>query len=236
MNVLIKMDTVVFGFILLTVFMSVGGAAGTCEHVKNEDMLEYSCVGGHPVDLYSLPTEIEKIRINKMKIPIITADMFSRFGSNLWVLACSHCDILDIEPTAFQSLINLQQLSLDDNHLTTVKGSWFKGLNYLTYLDLNYNQITTIEDEVYENLPNLVDFRLSGNRFECLNIKAMENLKELKRIFLSENKEFKCPNAISKFLEDRDVNFSKDPEWKDFDEISIDDNNNNSNNNNKINK
>nr|XP_050857005.1 uncharacterized protein LOC127066839 [Vespula vulgaris] len=217
------MDIVAFGFTFLTVFMSVGGAAGTCDHVRNEDMLEYSCVGGDPTDLYSIPTEVEKIRISKMKIPIITTDMFSRFGSNLWVLACSHCDISDIEPTAFQSLINLQQLSLDDNHLTTVKGAWFKGLDYLTYLDLNYNKITTIEDEVYENLPNVVDFRLSGNRFECLNRQAMENLKALKRIYLSENDEFKCPNAISKFLNDRGISFNKDPRWKDIDEVSDDD-------------
>ncbi|KAL2715130.1 hypothetical protein V1478_014828 [Vespula squamosa] len=216
------MDTVAFGFTFLTVVMSVGGAAGTCDQVKNEDMLEYSCVGGHPTDLYSIPTEVEKIRISKMKIPIITTDMFSRFGSNLWVLACSHCDIEDIEPNAFKSLINLQQLSLDDNRLTTVKGAWFKGLDYLTYLDLNYNEIRTIEDEVYENLPNLVDFRLSGNRFECLNRQAMENLKQLKRIYLSENHEFKCPNAISKFLDDRGISFNRDPQWKDIDEVSDD--------------
>ncbi|KAI4497207.1 hypothetical protein M0802_007691 [Mischocyttarus mexicanus] len=216
-----KMDRIVFGLTFLIVSSGISGAAGTCVHVENDDMLEYSCVGGHPGDLLSIPTETEKIRINRMRIPFITADMFSRF-SNLWVLACSKCDIVDIEPNAFQSLVNLQQLSLDDNHLRTVKGSWFKGLEYLTYLDLNYNAITTIEDEVYENLPNLIDFRLSGNRFECMNSQAMENLFNLKRIFLSENPEFKCPNAISKFLDARGISFDKDSQWKEFDEVSVD--------------
>ncbi|KAI4482704.1 hypothetical protein M0804_008557 [Polistes exclamans] len=216
-----KMDRIVFGLTLLIICSNIDDATGTCVHVENDDMLEYSCVGGRPDDLLSIPTETEKIRIKQMEIPVITEDMFSRFG-NLWVLACSRCNIIDIEPNAFQSLVNLQQLSLDDNRLKTVKGSWFKGMEYLTYLDLNYNEITTIEDEVYENLPSLIDFRLSGNRFECLNSQAMENMSHLKRIFLSENSEFKCPNAISKFLDARGISFDKDSQWKDFDEVSVD--------------
>ncbi|KAK2579385.1 hypothetical protein KPH14_003249 [Odynerus spinipes] len=216
------MDSViVIGLTVLTVCMSVGGAAGACVHVKNDDMLEYSCVGGNTVDLNTIPATVEKIRISNMHVPIITTDMFSRFGPTLWVLSCSHCDITDIEPNAFRSLVNLQQLSLDNNRLTTVKASWFEGFEYLTYLDLNYNQITKIEDGVFENLPSLVDFRLSGNRFECLNTQAMDNLQNLKRMFLSENPEFKCPNAISKFLDDREVSFDRDPEWKDIDEVSV---------------
>lgn len=186
---------------------------GVCRRVKNEDMIEYSCMGGQLSDLDNLPISTGKIRISNMLIRQITANTFSRFGSDLWVLGCSHCGIIDIEPRAFQRLNNLQQLSLNNNHLTTVKESWFKGLDYLTYLDLNYNNIESIEDGVFLSLPSLVDLRLSGNRLECLNLVAMSQLKDLKRIFLSENSEFKCPNAISIYLEDRGINFEKDPEW-----------------------
>lgn len=186
---------------------------GVCRRVKNEDMIEYSCMGGQLSDLDNLPISTGKIRISNMPIRRITANTFSRFGSDLWVLGCSHCGIIDIEPRAFAHLNNLQQLSLNNNHLIIVKESWFKGLNYLTYLDLNYNNIESIEDGVFLNLPSLVDLRLSGNRLECLNLVAMSQLKDLKRIFLSENSEFKCPNAISIYLEDRGINFEKDPEW-----------------------
>lgn len=195
---------------------SVGGVQGACKRLDNNDMIEYQCTDGQLSDLDDIPAKTGKILISKMPIGRITADTFSRFGSNLWVLGCSYCSITDIDPDAFQHLNNLQQLSLDDNHLTTVKKSWFKGLDYLTYLDINYNNIESIETGVFENLPSLVDLRLSGNRLECLNLASMSHLKELKRIFLAENPEFKCPNAVSAFLESRGVSLEKDSDWNRF--------------------
>ena len=202
------------GLLLLTVLCaSVGGVQGECRHVQNDDMIEYSCAGGQLSDLDSLPESTGKLRITDMPISRITANTFSRFGSELWVLGCSHCGVVDIEPGAFQRLSNLQQLSLDNNRLTAVRESWFRGLDYLTYLDLNYNNVEYIEDGVYKNLPSLVDLRLSGNRLECLNLEAMSHLKDLKRMFLAENAEFKCPNAVSTFLEKHGVSFERDAEW-----------------------
>ncbi|KAK1136934.1 hypothetical protein K0M31_001466 [Melipona bicolor] len=196
---------------------SVGGVQGACRReFENNDMIEYLCTGGQLSDLDDIPTNIEKIRISEMPIGRITADTFSRFGPDLLILGCSHCGVTDIDPDAFQHLNNLQQLSLNDNRLTTVKKSWFKGLNSLTYLDINYNKIESIEAGVFENLPSLNDLRLSGNRLECLNLASMSHLKELKRIFLTENPEFKCPNAVSAFLESRGVSFEKDPDWNRF--------------------
>ncbi|XP_066582098.1 uncharacterized protein [Prorops nasuta] len=200
-------------FVVLAALLAVTGVNSSCEHSSNQDMVEYVCSGGRASDLASIPDAVEKIRIIRMNLPVITRDTFSRFGNNLWVLSCSNCGISDIEPGAFQTLVNLQQLSLDSNYLTTLKGSWFQGLEYLTFLDVNYNRIDKIEDDVFENLPNLVDFRISGNRLECINLNALSNLSELKRIFISENPYMKCPNALSKFLEDRSVTFERDPEW-----------------------
>ncbi|CAK9824884.1 CHAD [Anthophora retusa] len=207
------MGTIVELFLFVVLCASVGGVQGVCRHVPNEDMVEFSCVGGQLSDLDMLPQSTEKIRIQNMLIPRITEDTFSRFGPNLWVLGCSHCGIMDIEDDALRRFNNLQQLSLNNNHLTTVKKSWFEGLDSLTYLDLNYNDIQSIENGVFENLPSLVDLRLSGNRLECLNLADMSHLKDLKRMFLTENSEFKCPNAVNAFFESRGVNFEKDPEW-----------------------
>lgn len=207
------MGAIVELFLFVVLCASVGGVQGACRNVKNDDMIEYFCIGGEISDLNALPATTGKIKINNMPIQRITADTFSRFGPDLWVLVCSHCNIMDIEPGAFQHLNNLQQLTLNNNRLTTVKESWFKGLDYLTFLDLNYNSIESIEDGVFKNLPSLVDMRLSGNRLKCLNIADLSTLKELKRIFLTENSNFKCPNAVSIFLESRGVNIEKDPEW-----------------------
>ncbi|XP_017796344.1 PREDICTED: mucin-2 isoform X1 [Habropoda laboriosa] len=207
------MGTIVQLFLFVVLCASVGGVHGVCRHVPNEDMIEYLCVGGQLSDLDNLPVYTGKIRIQDMPVSRITQDTFSRFGSDLWVLGCSHCGITDIEDRAFQRLNNLQQLSLNNNHLTTVKESWFKGLDSLTYLDLNYNNIESVENGVFESLPSLVDLRLSGNRLECLNLEDMSHLKDLKRMFLTENSEFKCPNAVSAFLGSQGVSLEKDPEW-----------------------
>ncbi|XP_011876085.1 PREDICTED: uncharacterized protein LOC105566579 isoform X2 [Vollenhovia emeryi] len=201
---------VLFG--LLIAF--AGDAAASCRKMANEEMLEYFCEGGQPADLATVPETTEKLRIIRMPLGRITADTFARFGRNLWVLSCSHCEITDIDADGFRRLASLQQLSLDSNRLTTVRASWFEGLNYLTYLDLNYNDIRDIEDGVYKNLPSLVDLRVSGNRLRCLNLDEMSRLRELKRMFLSENSDFACPHAVSKFLENQGVAFEQDPEWR----------------------
>ncbi|XP_071646312.1 uncharacterized protein [Temnothorax longispinosus] len=208
------MDSAATVVLLALLIAFVGDAAASCREVTNEEMLEYFCEGGHPADLTTIPETTEKLRITKMPLRRITADTFARFGGNLWVLSCSHCEITDIDANAFRRLVNLQQLSLDSNRLTTVKASWFEGLDSLTYLDLNYNDIRDIEDGVYKNLPSLVDLRISGNRLRCLNLDEMSNLRELKRMFLSENSEFACPHAVSKFLENQGVAFEQDPEWR----------------------
>lgn len=206
--------------ILLNTFVS--DVVASCRKIANEEMLEYFCEGGQPSDLITIPETTEKLRITRMPLGRITADTFSRFGGNLWVLSCLYCEITDIDPDAFRQLVNLQQLSLNNNYLTTVKASWFEGLDYLTYLDLNYNNIRDIEDDVYRNLPTLVDFRISGNQLRCLNLNEMSHLKELKRIFLSENSNFACPHAVSKFLEKQSVAFDPDPEWRKLASDTID--------------
>lgn len=205
--------------ILLNTFVS--DVVASCREIANKDMSEYFCEGGQPSDLMTIPETTEKLRITRMPLGRITADTFSRFG-NLWVLSCLYCEITDIDPDAFRQLVNLQQLSLNNNYLTTVKASWFEGLNYLTYLDLNYNNIRDIEDDVYRNLPTLIDLRVSGNQLRCLNLNEMSHLKDLKRIFLSENSNFACPHAVSEFLEKQNVAFEPDPEWRKLASDTID--------------
>lgn len=207
------MDSAVVSALIILLFAHVNDVAASCREVRNDDMQEYLCEGGHPGDLATVPETTEKLRISRMPLHRITVDTFAKFGGKLWVLSCSHCEISDIEPDAFRRLVNLQQLSLDNNYLTTVKASWFQGLDYLTYLDVNYNDIHDIEDGVYQNLPALVDFRVSGNRLRCLNLDGMSHLRQLKRMFLSENPEFACPHAISEFLQNQHVTFERDPEW-----------------------
>ncbi|XP_011312128.1 uncharacterized protein [Fopius arisanus] len=206
---------------LLPLLLMTTYASGACVNVPNQEMVEYACENGYVNDLHSIPEKTEKIRIANMKIPRITRDTFSRFGDNVLILMCTHCGIEDIEPDSFKALRNLQQLRLDNNHLRTVRASWLEGLKQLTYLDLNYNEIESIEDGVFDNTPDLVDFRISGNKLQCLNVNELARHKALNRIFIAQNPEFKCPNALSRVLEQKQVTFEKDPEWSQLPEDII---------------
>lgn len=204
------------GFLLISLVVVVQifqSASATCINVANNELLEFNCNGGTADDIESIPEKAEKIKIQGMRMPRITSDTFARFGEHLFVLMCSNCEIREIDDNAFRKLVNLQQLTLNSNELTTVKAAWFQDLDYLTYLDLNYNQINSVEDGVFKRLPNLVDFRIAGNRLECLNVEAMTQLSELKRIYVNDNREFKCPNALVKFLDSRKIDYEKDPDW-----------------------
>ena len=204
--------TILLVFLILPAIL-ISYASGACFHVDRDDLLEYDCIGGHTTDLNAVPEGVEQLKISRMRIPIVTSHMFSRFGENLLVLRCSECEIRDIEANAFSRLTNLQQLSLDNNRITSLKASWLQGIKELNYLDLTYNQLEDIEDEAFEYLAGVSDLRLSGNRLKCLNLDAMARMENLKRMFMSENPYFQCPNAVSKFLENRQVAFQKDENW-----------------------
>ena len=191
----------------------INSVSGKCFLDTRKELLTYACTGGYVADLNGIPNEVEQLHISRMQIPIITPHTFSRFRESLLVLKCSECEISDIEPNSFSHLPYLQQLSLDNNKLTSVKASWLEGIKDLTFLDLTYNQIEEIEDEAFEYLTEVTDLRLSGNRLKCLNINALARMEHLSRIFLSENPNFQCPNALSKYLEDRQVAFQKDENW-----------------------
>lgn len=206
--------TILLGFLILPLVFNY--ASGACFHVDTRDLMEYSCTGGYVTDLNGIPEGVERLKISRMRIPIITPHTFSRFSESLLVLKCSECEISEIEPNAFSSMTYLQQLSLDNNRLSSVKASWIEGLRDLNYLDLTYNQIEDIEDDAFQYLGDVTDLRLSGNRLKCLNLDAMSQMGNLKRIFLNDNPNFQCPNAITKFLEDRNVTFQEDETWKDI--------------------
>lgn len=187
---------------------------GGCVKISNNiDLVEYSCDSGGLEDLQLVPDDVEKLRVTNFPLEHITEKHFSRFGRSLLVLTCSHCSISEINNDAFRSLENLQQLSLDNNKLKEVKAAWFERLSSLTYLDLNYNQIEKIEPEVFRLSPDLVDLRISGNKLHCLDLEALSKLRELKRIFVSDNEGFGCPNALRRYLDARNIEYEKDSAW-----------------------
>lgn len=205
--------SIVLQFLILLAVTILPEINGKCvKHPVIET--DYSCVGGNISDLNSIPSNAEMIRISNMNVTRFAADTLKRFKSSLAVFTCSHCNIREIDIGAFQSLEYLEQIVLDNNHLTSVKSEWFSRDNYLTYVDLSYNEIEEIDSDVYARLPYLVELRLSGNRIECLNTEALSALRSLKHILIVEMPEFKCPQIVSKFLEKNNISATTDGTWK----------------------
>jgi len=85
------------------------------------------------------------------------------------------------EIKGLESLVNLQKLHLDSNQITEIKG--LVSLVNLQDLNLNGNQITEIKGLV--SLVNLQDLNLNGN--QITEIKGLESLANLQTLWLTNN-------------------------------------------------
>ena len=56
---------------------------------------------------------------------------------------------------AFNGLVSLQSLTLDNNHIRTIPKQAFTGLERLKELSLNSNNITQIQGNAFDWLPEL---------------------------------------------------------------------------------
>lgn len=95
--------------------------------------------------------------------------------------------IQNIDEGAFNSLICLHQLLLDNNNITKLEKNFFSDLQRLEKLDLSYNKIEVIEDFVFSNLVRLKILNLGNNQIEKLQNKAFENLTKLEDLYLDHN-------------------------------------------------
>ncbi|XP_008210034.1 leucine-rich repeat extensin-like protein 6 [Nasonia vitripennis] len=200
--------------LLLLVQLGASQVGAVCVKVESQSTdPKFVCEGGSIADLDAVPNTVEELQISNMPIGRITESTFARFGRNLLVLVCTNCSISDIDDRAFRRLSNLQHLRLDNNRIKDVRAVWFEGLGDLSYLDLNNNGIERIDSEVFRNAPNLADLRFSGNRLECLDIESISRLQGLMRLYVNENPNFGCPNALKRFLIERHLESPSDPEW-----------------------
>ncbi|XP_015514571.2 uncharacterized protein LOC107220476 [Neodiprion lecontei] len=197
--------------VLLLLVSTISRISGNCEG----KLKEYSCNGGDISDLKIVQADVEVLQISDMKVPKLSVDALKRFNQ-LQIFSCSNCSIREIEPGVFQNKYNLEQLTLNNNHLTSVKANWIQGPEYLTYLDLTHNKITGIEPSVYKLIENLAELRLSGNPIECLDTKAMSNLKSLRIFLLDQVPTFKCPRLMAEFVKQHGITAETDKTWKEI--------------------
>jgi Leucine-rich repeat (LRR) protein len=98
-------------------------------------------------------------------------------------------------PDSIGNLINLQELDLENNQLSSLPDSIGNLIN-LQSLDLENNQLSSLPDSI-GNLINLHKLDLSSNQFSSLP-DSIGNLINLQQLYLSSNKLESLPTSILK--------------------------------------
>ncbi|KAF3696334.1 Leucine-rich repeat neuronal protein 1 Neuronal leucine-rich repeat protein 1 [Channa argus] len=90
--------------------------------------------------------------------------------------------------TELQSLTNLTELDLSQNHFTQVSSLGLSSLGHLVTLYLEENHIEELEDFRLRNLSSLEELYINHNRISSIGPKAFAGLTNLLRLHLNSNR------------------------------------------------
>jgi Leucine-rich repeat (LRR) protein len=87
-----------------------------------------------------------------------------------------------IQPDSYY--VNLRELNLGDNNLTSIKNYYFKSLRNLVTLDLSFNNIKIIKKDSFADLISLESLNLSYNKNTRINKCIFSSLLSLTNLNL----------------------------------------------------
>ncbi len=151
---------------------------------------------------------------NERRLRVIQADALLPLKYLLLELDLSSNDIdnarMDQFSTEISKLHNLQQLTVKNNLLTSVRQSWFKDLANLDVLNLSANFLKAIEPSAFQELVSLKRISLADNLFSgYFNQTPFESLKtSLVRLDASHNRITQLP-AFGRLEKLRYLDFSQ---------------------------
>ncbi|XP_009074251.1 PREDICTED: nyctalopin-like [Acanthisitta chloris] len=125
------------------------------------------------------------LNLRKNRIWIIQNGAFTKL-LRLGMLNLGHNFITDLPNQLFEGLIQLKTMHLEANRITAVECT-FRHLLNLRNLYLNNNQISSISDSAFSYLHKLHFLHLSKNNLSSLPIRLFTELTKLKYVFLSHN-------------------------------------------------
>ncbi|XP_074771374.1 uncharacterized protein LOC141964638 isoform X2 [Athene noctua] len=132
---------------------------------------------------------LHDLNLRKNHIWIIQNGAFTKL-LRLSMLNLGHNFIADLPNQLFDGLIQLKTMHLEANRITAVNCT-FRHLLNLRNLYLNNNQISSISDSAFSYLNKLHFLHLSKNNLSSLPIHLFAELPKLKYVFLSHNP-WKC--------------------------------------------
>ena len=94
----------------------------------------------------------------------VTFSMIANIELSLFVLQMTKCNVSDIEPDAFDTLVRLKEINLSGNHLKYVPARLFANTKAIVKIDLSNNHLEILNEGLFQELLNLNILDLSGNR------------------------------------------------------------------------
>uniref|UniRef100_A0A3Q1FSV8 Uncharacterized LOC110957125 n=1 Tax=Acanthochromis polyacanthus TaxID=80966 RepID=A0A3Q1FSV8_9TELE len=107
---------------------------------------------------------------------------------NITKLTFNNAGITAIEESAFSSLPNLRNLSLDGNMLSQTSPGWFGDPSVLAEISLTQNLFEVVTKFMLDGLVNLKTLRLNKNRIRMIGVMSFSSLTMLAELDLSENR------------------------------------------------
>lgn len=129
--------------------------------------------------------KILRLRGNRLKLLAITQlDSLPTIEE----LDVSDNDLIGpIGAQTFPKMINLKDLQLSHNSLSSIKMGALKGVSNLTSLSLHHNQIDVLEDNAFNSLTSLINLDLAHNRIVAISGASLAHLINLVDLDLRHN-------------------------------------------------
>lgn len=192
-----------FTFALLT-FFSVGQALPQqpCHSDKENDIFKVNCAN------FSLPAVPVYLQINTWQLNLDHNKLelwrpsahFSKYV-NLHNLTIGNNSLTSIHQETFKYLKNLLHLNLWGNLLSEVPTAALMELRALRSLSLEGNHIKIIRKDAFFNLNNLTMLKLSGNHIFQVDVGALSGLVKLQHFEIQHNALLNLPPSLFQDLE-----------------------------------
>ncbi|XP_035687423.1 toll-like receptor Tollo [Branchiostoma floridae] len=105
--------------------------------------------------------------------------------SSLQEVDLSNNHISYLNGSAFAQLVNLEDLNLRNNLISTITVDVFSKLSKLRFLDLAENSLTDLPDNLFMHNGNLTELRLGLNNISAIGRKTFTGLSSLQKLFLN---------------------------------------------------
>lgn len=167
-----------------------GGCPNVCECFWRDAMQTAACRGADFIDIprgIEPTTQVLDLSHNNLKI--LPRDAFAYTGLvNLQKVMLNHCNLIFLEKGSFNSVENVKELDLSNNHLRAVPSEALMNMLMLRELRIAHNNLTTIPAAAFRNIPHIVQLDLSHNYIHTIEAGALYNLTELEILNVAENR------------------------------------------------